>query len=184
MWVHRLTYGTFGLHTQEWLRLAWSGNLYRLGRLQYNLQRDDSAGYDDDRGWLLSTHIPQVGPLTPASVDDSFATARRFFGAHFPDLAVVGFHCFSWLLDPHLASALPASANMARFQRRWALYGEPADGDGDALFFTFHRRGRPDEIDLEGLPQTTTLERVIVARLRAGAHWQTWNGRIPLDGGD
>ena len=58
VWIHRLTFGTFGLHTQDWLTIAWSGALYWLGRLQFNLQPEDD-------GWVLSTHIPRTGPLTP-----------------------------------------------------------------------------------------------------------------------
>ena len=36
---------------------------YRLGRLQFNLQPEDD-------GWVLSTHIPRTGPLTPESFAD------------------------------------------------------------------------------------------------------------------
>ena len=57
--VHRITYGAFGLHTHDWLRVAWSGALYWLGRLQFNLQRDPIVG-----DWVYSTHIPRTGPLT------------------------------------------------------------------------------------------------------------------------
>jgi hypothetical protein len=168
VWVHRLTYGSFGLHTQDWLRLAWSGNLHWLGRLQFNLQVDRGE-------WVASTHIPQTGPLRPDLVDESFARAAAFFARHYPDVPVVDFHCHSWLLDPQLAAALPPDSNLARFQRRWRLYGEPQNGDADVVFFTFHRRG---EVDVESLPRTTTLERVVVEGLRAGRPWQLWHGRL------
>ena len=167
-WVHRQTYGEFGLHTYGWMRIAWSGALYWLGRLQFNLQRDDG-------GWVLSTHIPATGPLAPAAADDSFRQARDFFARHFADYPTADFHCASWLLDPDLAAALPADSNMAKFQRRWRLYGEPMRGDGDVLFFTFFRRG---DVDLATLPQRTTLQRVIVDRLRSGGHWNVWQGRL------
>jgi hypothetical protein len=169
-YVHRLTYGSFGLHTQGWLCVAWSGALYWLGRLQFNLHREGAE-------WLLSTHIPRTGPLTPASVDASFAQAVQFFGEHFPDYQLSGFFCSSWLLDPELAAALSPTSNMACFQRRWNLFGEPMKGDADALFFTFARRG---DIDLDCLPQDTSLQRAIVGRLRSGGHWHVWNGRKPL----
>jgi len=171
--VHRLTYGTFGLHTHDWLRVAWSGALYWLGRLQFNVQRDAVAG-----DWVCSTHIPRTGPLTPESVDDSLAWARRFFPEHFPDHPVTAFYCSSWLLDPQLAAALPATSNMAQFQRRWTLAGDPKDTDDDAIFFTFTRR---PPVDRDTLPRDTTLQRAILDRLAAGKHWQTWQGRIPFD---
>jgi hypothetical protein len=168
-WVHRQTFGVFGLHTYGWLSLAWSGALYRLGRLQFNLQQNDGA-------WVLSTHVPATGPLTPSAVDDSFAWAADFFPRHFAELATRDFYCASWLLDPQLAAALDPASNIVHFQRRWQLYGEPMPGDQDALFFTFFRRG---DVDLAALPEETSLQRAVVGRLRQGRHWSVWQGRIP-----
>lgn len=173
VWVHRQTYGEFGLHTEGWLRLVWSGALYWLGRLQFNLQRDRPHRPTE---WVLSTHIPQTGPLTPQAVDASFAEATRFFARHFADYPTTDLHCCSWLLDPQLVAALPAMSNIAQFGRRWRLYGEPMAGNEDALFFTFHRRG---DVDLQALPRDTTLQRVIIDHLRAGGQWQLWHGRCP-----
>lgn len=170
VWVHRLTFGTLGLHTYGWLTVTWSGSLYWLGRLQFNLERLAE-------GWVCSTHIPRSGPLAPAAVDASFAAAAAFFPAHFPDRPVQDLWCSSWLLDPTLAQALDPGSNMARFQARWRLYGEPMPGDEDALFFTFARRG---EVDLATLPRDTTLQRVVADRLRAGGHWAVRTGRLPL----
>ena len=110
--VHRRTYGAFGLHTQGWLVCVWSGAYFWLGRLAFNLTRLDGR-------WVIDTHIPESGPLTPGSVDDSFARAREVFGTHFADLPAEEAHCRSWLLDPQLAEVLPGESNMVRFQRRW-----------------------------------------------------------------
>jgi hypothetical protein len=170
VWVHRRTFGRFGLHTYDWLPVTWSGSLYWLGRLQVNLQRLDQE-------WVCSSHIPQAGPLDPAAVEDSFEAAATFFPAHFPERPVEDLWCSSWLLDPDLAAALGPDANIARFQARWHLYGEPMPGDEDALFFTFARRG---PVDLDTLPQDTRLQRTVVARLRAGQHWTVRQGRLPL----
>ena len=170
LWVHRRTYAAFGLHTYWWLAVAWSGSLYWLGRLQFNLERLPT-------GWVVSTHIPQAGPLDPAAVDDSFARAAAFFPRYFADRPVTDFWCWSWLLDPALAAALDPASNIARFQRRWHLYGEPMPGDEDALFFTFAHRG---EVELSALPQATSLQRAIVQRLRDGDHGSLRTGTIPL----
>ncbi len=172
--VHRLTYGEFGLHTQDWLCLVWSGAFYWLGRLQFNLQPDELARPRRQR-WVVSCHIPQTGPLTPASIDDAFAWAQDFFPRHFADHPASDFYCCSWLLDPSLTEVLPAESNMVKFQQRWALYGNSCDGDADALFFVFHRRG---EVDLDSLPTDTTLQRAIVDRVRHGRHWTICTGRI------
>lgn len=167
-WVHRRTFGTFGLHTYGWMRICWSGALYWLGRLQFNLTRH--------RGdWVVSTHIPESGPLTPAAVADSFGRARAFFAEHFADYPTTLFHCDSWLLDPQLTEVLAPESNMVAFQRLWQLDDEQRPGDTDALFFTFRRRG---DIDLDTLPQDTSLQRAIVAKLRSGGHWQVRSGTI------
>lgn len=166
--VHRLTYGEFGLHTHGWLALVWSGALYALGRLQFNLQLDEGE-------WVLSTHIPQTGPLTPPSVHASIALARDFFPRHFPDHPVGDVRCQSWLLDPVLPALLPDS-NLAAFQRRWVRYGEPLPGDDDVLFFVFHRRGLVDPAEL---PTDTALRRAVVQRWVAAEHFSVWNGRLP-----
>jgi hypothetical protein len=169
--VHRLTYGQFGLHTEWWVNLVWSGFLFRVGRLQFNLALERPEA---DAEWVLSTHIPMSGPLTPASADESFAAARTFFAEHFPDYPTRWFHCCSWLLDPALSELLPES-NLAAFQRRWTLYGRAEPGVEDLLFFVFQRRGH---IDPTSLPRDTALRRMAVDRLRSGRGWNVWNGRL------
>lgn len=172
-WVHRLVFDQFGLHTEGWLTIAWSGALYRVGRLQFNLQLD--PGRADPR-WVLSTHIPRSGPLGPESVDASLRRAREFFATHFPDYPAHEFYCQSWLLDPALAGALP-DTNLAAFQRRWTLSGEPQPGDVDTLFFIFSRR---PPVDPSSLPTDTRLRRLTAAKLAAGQSWSIYTGRLPF----
>jgi hypothetical protein len=168
VWVNRRTLGAFGLHTYLWMPVAFGGNLYWLGRLQFNLVPRGGA-------WAISTHIPEAGPLTPESVDDAFRRAVAFFAEHFADHPATVLHCSSWLLDPQLAEVLSPESNLVRFQRRWALEGEGVDADEDALFFTFRRRGT---VDRSSLPRDTTLQRAIIDRLDAGGHWRSWDGTI------
>ncbi len=178
--VHRLTFGTFGVHTHDWLLHAWAGRLYWLGRLQYTIEKTDG-------GIVASAHIPRTGSLAPELVDASFDRVGPFFAQHFPELQLQGLHCASWLLDPELAEVLPESSNIAAFGRRWQLTDELRPGDADVLFFVFSRRDVPGHgsgIDLAELPQQTTLQRAVVQRLRSGGHWHSRVGHLPLpDGG-
>jgi len=172
LWVFRKTFGTFGLDTQEWLTCAWGGGLFWFGRLQLNLLE-----YQERH--VASVHIPQTGPLRPEAVDASFDAARDFFGAHFGDLPIEALHCSSWLLDPQLAKVLPATSNMAAFQRRWRLVGEPRESDAATIYFVFRRRPPPGEdLDWTGLPRETTLQRAVLEHLDTGGHWYTWTGLI------
>jgi hypothetical protein len=170
--VHRRTYGEFGLHTQGWLVGVWSGAYFWLGRLAFNLMHADGR-------WAIDTHIPESGPLTPESVDESFARAEALFARHFADHPAIEWHCHSWLLDPHLADVLPADSNLVRFQGRWELYGEPEPGDHDAVFFVFRRRDVP-AADRRLLPRDTRLQRAVLDRVGSERPWQLRHGRIPL----
>lgn len=166
--VHRRTYGDFGLHTYGWLPVTWSGSLYWLGRLQFNLLRLD-------RFWVCSTHLPRTGPLDPAAVDDSFASAADFFPRYFKDRPFTHFWCDSWLLDPQLAAALRSTSNIARFQRRWEVDTAGRPGDDDALFFGF---GRREWVDIGDLPTDSSLQRALIDRWRSGGHWYVHSGRL------
>ena len=171
--VNRLTHGHFGLDTYGWMRVAWSGGLMWLGRLQL-VPKPTTAG------WVLDVHIPRSGPLTPVAVDDTFEAAVPFFRRHFPEYPPVAFSCTSWLLDPVLTELLPGS-NLARFQQRWTLAGSGYRADESVLYFAFASRVEPDApIDLDTLQPTTTLQRAVVDRLRAGEHWTVWSGTAPL----
>ena len=124
----------------------------------------------------LGIHIPESGPLTPEACDDSLAQARPFFSRHFPETPTRLAICTSWLLDPQLAEYLAPDSNIVRFGRRFTLVGDGYDGDADVLRFVFHRIAPR----IDDLPQRTTLERAIVAHLRAGKHWRNRTGWVEL----
>ena len=172
--VHRLVFDRFGLGSYAWeAGYVWSGALYRLGRLQFDLERRatvDGTGSE----WVLSTHIPRSGRLEPADVDEAFEAAMPFFAEHFPELPAQGIHCRSWMLDPRLPELLPGS-NLAAFQQRWRTYGVPGTGDEDALFFGFARRG---PTDLAHVPAETSLQRAIASVWRSGNSWLVVDGRL------
>lgn len=179
--VHRDTYGEFGLHAHGWLLCIWSGALYKFGRLQFNLQwyrpLDPTPGHpvaDPAPRWVLSTHIPETGPLTPEAVAASFQHGRRFFAEHFPEYPTSEFYCGSWLLDPRMAR-LSAESNTARFQALWQLDGPGTDANGDAFFFLWRRRG---EVDPASLPTDSSLRRLVVDEVQAGRPWQLCRGLI------
>jgi hypothetical protein len=144
----------------EWIEVVWSGRLAELGRLQF----------ESREGGVLAVHIPESGPLTPAACDASFARAREVF----PDQRIAS--CHSWLLDSALADVLPADSNIVRFQRRFELTSEGEDGDADVLRFVFHT----SDPDLEKLTPRTTLERMLLERMRAGGHWRVPTGVTSL----
>ncbi|WP_406115328.1 acyltransferase domain-containing protein [Kitasatospora purpeofusca] len=178
--------GRSGLGNARWLTLHFRGELFQLGRLQF--QRTRYTGTDapaaragDADGWSLQLHIPDhCGPLSPAACDRALDRARVFFPRYFPGEPYRSCHIFSWLLDRQLADHLPAESNIIRFQRRFSPLERPdlpsGPEDTNPLKFVFGDIERP----LDSLPRDTVVQRALVDHLRAGGHWYVRGGRLPL----
>lgn len=190
--IHRRVHGLTGIEADWWGAVCLRGELVELGRLQYtsfSVVGDDddpedaaarSLGYRTGEE-CLAVHIPEAGPLLPALVDESLATAGRFFsvreaGGGRPLIAT----CRSWLLDPQLAEYLPEDSNIIGFQRRFHLLPGSEPGDHDVLEFVFRLDAGAAAVDLGSLPQRTTMERAAVDHLRAGRQWARRTGWVAL----
>ncbi|SDS32744.1 acyltransferase domain-containing protein [Actinopolymorpha singaporensis] len=186
---HRFWYGTGGLDTvlASWLRLHFRGEIYQLGRLQFQRAKlgnrtgkaVTAAGQPYGPGDpALAVHVPATyGPMTPAACERSFAMAREFFARHFPEEEYHVAVCHSWLLDDQLADYLPVESNILQFQRRFRPAYEPAPDDAVILRFVFGKVGT----DPAELPRRSTLQRAIVDHLKAGHHWHGGAGWCLLD---
>jgi hypothetical protein len=178
--VSRRTNGEHGLETHWWMTIHWSGAIYALGRLQFLLHQvpeGNPVPGTEPGEWVIGVHISETGPLTPEAVDDSFAQAREFFPRVFPEYPVKTATLGSWLLDPYLLDNLPQDSNMVRFGRRFTPYGAPRDSQDSAVFFTFRTH---DLEHLDDLPQDTTLQRLVVRRIKEGGTWQNAFGYLEL----
>jgi len=185
--VHRRRNGVGGLLAPDWLSLHLSGELYQLGRLQFQREKlgertgqaAAAAGAPVGPGSsYLELHIADFsGPLSPVACDRSLDLAREFFPKHYPEESHTVASCASWLLDPQLAQYLPADSNIVRFQRRFRSAHAPQENyDRDTLGFVF---GDPD-LPLDTLPRDSTLQRAVVDHLRSGAHWYGGRGWFEL----
>ncbi|KUM81981.1 acyltransferase domain-containing protein [Streptomyces curacoi] len=190
MAVHRRRYGRPGVQAPRWLTRHFRGELYQLGRLQFERARLGqrtgaglaAAGLDVGPGSLcLNLHIPDFhGPLSPAAVDRSLVLAGEFFARHFPQERYRAVTCHSWLLDPQLRQYLTADSNIVRFQERFRVAHEDTEpADTEPVKFVF---GDP-ELPLERLPRRTAVERAVGDHLRAGGHWYIGHGWLPFDAG-
>jgi hypothetical protein len=195
MSLHRWLYGTGGLAAVFWLTILFRGILFRLGRLQFNRSLILPETFVGPLLWYdaatverlgagfragdhtLGVHIPAGAPLAPEACDESFRRARTFFDRHFPEEPWRVAICTSWLLDEQLVEHLGPSSNIIAFQRRFTLVPGATSADSDIFRFVFGKVAPPD---IDALPQRTTLERSLVAHLRAGRHWQTRTGWIEL----
>jgi hypothetical protein len=138
-----------------------------------------AAGVDANSGdHVLSVHIPGFsGPMDPAACDAAFTQAIEFFPRHFPQERFIYAVCYSWMLDDALREYLPATSNIIRFIDRFQIAYRFDENDASILRFVFGRSDLP----LDAYPQTTTLERAVIAHLRAGRHWHGGGGwfRLP-----
>ncbi|MFI1441237.1 acyltransferase domain-containing protein [Streptomyces fructofermentans] len=185
--VHQRRSGTVGLRVPWWIGLHFHGELYQLGRLQFQRARlgghtgraAAAAGLDTGPGELcLSLHIADFrGPLSPEACDRSLDQAREFFARHYPEERHEVAVCHSWLLDPQLKRYLPADSNIVRFQERFRpAHEETKADDRNPVGFVF---GDP-ELPVEGLPRRTGVERAVGDHLRAGGHWYGGHGWFAL----
>ena len=170
--IHRRKYGEGGMNTQWWLTYHLRGIVYQLGRLQFSL----AAGSDGKP--YLGLHIPEAGgPLIPEIFNDSLRRARPFFDRYFPEHGAQVASGKSWLLDPQLAEYLTEESHIIQLGRDWTVTDtELESGDDSILEFVFRYNGQP----LDELPQRTTLEKAVVAHLKAGRHWHARSGYIQL----
>jgi hypothetical protein len=187
MAVHRRRHGRAGVQAPGWLTHHFRGELYQLGRLQFERARLGertgralaAAGLDAGPGTpCLNLHIPDfLGPLSPAACDRALALAGAFFPRHYPEERYEAVLCHSWLLDPQLKRYLPEDSNIVRFQERFRVAREdPEPADTEPVQFVF---GDP-ELPVESLPRRTSVERAVGDHLRAGGHWYIGHGWFPL----
>lgn len=190
MAVHRRRYGKAGVQSPRWLTRHFRGELYQVGRLQFertlygpwNRGTLGAAGLDLPAGApCLSLHIPEfLGPLSPESCERSLALAGAFFARHFAGEPYRAALCHSWLLDPQLKRYLAADSNIVRFQERFRLAPQDAEPvDSEPVQFVF---GDP-ELPVESLPRRTVLERAVGDHLLSGGHWYIGHGWFPFGAG-
>lgn len=173
----RNDFGLQGLKSISWLRLHYTGRLFRLGRLQFILGKPLSGMPDADIA--IDTHIPQGEPLRAKDCLQSFAMAKDFFKKYFPDQSPKYFMCESWLLSPALAEVLPEESNIVKFMRLWTNSPFPQDGKStQAIERVFGRKYSLETLD--SVPQNSSLQRALKQYLLSGKAVDAAAGYRPL----
>jgi len=169
--------GQPGFDGAVWVWPHFRGDVFRLGRLQYDLT---TIGFVDEGVVLgepaVAVHIPALGPLTPDACDASFEQARTFFPRHFPERAHRVVTCRSWLMDDQLADHLSETSNIVRFQRRFRVADGGTPANDDVIRYVFGHL--PSSLD--DLPQESSVQRAIVSHVRAGGTWLMRDGWFEL----
>ncbi len=106
--------------------------------------------------WSIHFHIPGGGGMTPELCAASFAEAKEFFAAHFPDKRCRVIWSNSWFFNPAYKEYMPES-NIAKLSRSGSLFPVISSGK-DGLFFVFGR----DDDDFSTYECKTSLQKNVM----------------------
>lgn len=110
--------GELFLGELDWLSIHLQLKLFKLGRLQYCMQkfRHNVAAYGINEGDdSIGVHIPSDGPLDTEECKKSLTRVRPFFDQFFPDYHYDYIFCESWLLDDTLKQIMKPGSNIVAF---------------------------------------------------------------------
>ena len=115
----------FCVDKDAWIVLSLKFEIFRLGRLQFQISKMYPEGKDygfTGEENIIDVHIPaDGGSITPEVVDEAFALSENFFKTHFPEYEYKFYTCFSWMLDDALSEYLDDESNIVKFRKRFKI---------------------------------------------------------------
>jgi hypothetical protein len=149
--------GKTGLGEFSWLRYHYTGDLFKLGRLQYRLEKSLQGVPEGE--YAIETHIPQGEPLNAQACLESFEMAKEFFNKIFPETKLHYFMCDSWLLNPNLEKIMKPESNVVQFMRMWTPIPFVSDESAQAVERVFGFGFKKENI--KNAPEDTSLQRAL-----------------------
>lgn len=168
----RINYRLDGIRFSQmiWGSFFMKGSLIQIGRLQYEVGVNNFTKLDkyfDEKYQYIYIHIPKGSDLNEKDVDESICLVQEYIKKYYPELKneKLAYYTQSWLLSPEVKEILPASSNILKFQNRFNII-EYEENDYDFLNFVF--KSGIEKVDYIDLPETTTLQRKLKAKLLNG----------------
>ena len=158
---YRASCGRDGFDRGFWTVRQVGCRLFRIGELEYELAEDSGEGY-------ISLHIPSDAVLDAGRLNDSLERAKAFLRDNFPERYGERFLCESWLLSPALEDLLPADSRIRRFRRAFTITDIFPDDDSALQWVFGTAEKQKDTVVPEDLPEKTSLQRAMKARLLSG----------------
>lgn len=163
---HKESYGIYGFDREWWTARQISGQLLRIGELEYEMVEEDGKKY-------ISLHIPSNAVLKEDRIRSSYQAAKRLFKEVFTDYASAEMVCYSWLLSPTLKKLLKAGSHILAFQRLFDI--EPTgEEETDHMQWVF----KNPNLSLGELPEQTSLQRKLKQYLLEGNTVERAGGRL------
>lgn len=171
-----------GLRNIGWLRNPVFLQIFRLGRLQFQLFTCEDEALDYGRlpfskgEQVIYVHVPQGEPLDTQACRSSFYEAEAFFREYFPAFCYDWYFCESWLLYEGNKEFMREGCNILRFAKLFsAAYSE--EDDRQAIERIFGAKSA----DISLYSEETSLQRRAKAYLLSGKRLGTGIGVIKKD---
>lgn len=128
---------------------------------------------------IMKVHVPFRGRLDRELCAQSYQKARELFKCCFPEYTSAGFTINTWLLAPELNSVLREDSNILAFGRDYHKF--PMASSGKDIFEYVFKQSVPEliRLDVESLPETTSLQRNVKDMCRKGVIFHEFGGFIP-----
>lgn len=151
--------GNKGLKNYNWLKNHLNCELFRIGRLQYQLFSVKGLKFDCGKlplkknEQVVYIHIPQGEKLDYNKCVDSLKNAVTFFNEFFPEFKFRYFFCESWLLFEDNMHFMKENSNILKFQTLFSIVGNRKDSS-QAIERIFKKR----RIFAKNYPENTSLQ--------------------------
>ena len=161
--------GNKGLKNVGWIKNHLRCELFRLGRLQFQIYKCENKTLNYDLlpfnygENLIYIHIPQGERLVYADCINSIKEAIAFFDEHFSNYNFKYFFCESWLLYCDNWLFMESSSNILQFSTLFDVVYS-VDDDRQAIERIFGKR----RIIKSAYPQQTSLQKNVVNFMKNG----------------
>lgn len=128
--------GQIGLTEINWLHLHFNCEIFKIGRLQYQIGKYYFAKTTEVAGKIIkygdaiyNIHIPRGSKLDSVSCKKSITLAVDTLGDIFKNIPTDIMMCHSWLLSPKNANFMAKDSNIAKFANMFKLVDENAGAE-------------------------------------------------------
>lgn len=149
-----------GLKNYNWIKNHLNCELFRIGRLQFQLYVCNNRTFEYDclpfdyGARLVYIHIPQGEKLIYSDCVKSILDAKAFFEKYFPDYEYEFFFCESWLLFDENYLFMEPSCNILQFQALFTIVFSNND-DAQAIERIFGKKRLIKSL----YPENTSLQK-------------------------
>lgn len=171
-----------GLKNYGWIKNHLSCELFRLGRLQFQLFACNNPtlnysllpfGFGEK---MIYVHIPQGERLIYDDCISSLKHAKVFFAEHFPDYEYKYFFCESWLLYGDNNKFMSPNSNIIKFASIFDVKYSVKD-DSQAIERIYGKR----QLFKSRYPENTSLQKSAKKFMQNGGRLGVGIGVIPVE---